>query len=375
MIKLNIAKGYLLITDENNQIYPGWLGETPPPDYPWLQEPSAVYQKCLDRGDSPERIIDVMLGIFHQQRFLPGFLAGRELVVGMVGPRGGGKSCGGSAIAIYDFMLAGVPVFSNMDIAVTVRYKEASKLFKTRPLDTSSLLDIRDQTQMYRNCLIFVDEANMTTGDSQRTMSNKALWFSYVLQQSRKRHMSLIHTEQSEYFVPERLRFQTNLYISCKDAAYGDGKPKWGSLGRKSEWKVHDYSGVVTGQHYDGIPIYEDFFHNTPFWHSFNTDQLQTDETEMPDFKKRSDISIQPGDKLKALMVEFADGTAILDTYCKKGEWVRVWKDKLWETLGISDDKGRQDSIGKQLVSLGAKPGQGTGGRRFYELPPLSDFD
>lgn len=375
MIKLNIGKGYLLITDENNQIYPGWLGDSPPPDLPWLPEPAAIYQKCLDRGYSQERTIDAMLAIFHQQRFLPGFLAGRDIIVGYVGPRGSGKSCGGAALTIYDFLLRQMPVFSNMDISVLVRYKEASKMFQTVSLDKTSLLDVRDQEQMYRNCLIFVDEANMELAESQRTMGNRALWFSYALQQARKRNLSLIHTEQSEYHITERLRFQTNLFISTKDAAYQHGKPKWGSLGRHSLWKVHDYSGVVTGEPYDGQPIYEGTFHNTPFWHSFDTRQIQSGDTELPNLKKKSDISITPGDGLKALMTEFADGATILNEYAKKGGWARVWKDKLWENLGISENRGEQTRIGNQLISLRAVERQSTGGRRFYELPPLSDLD
>ncbi len=63
MIKLNIAKGFLIVTDENGQIYPGWLGDTVP-IYPELPEPALVYQKCVDRGLSPERIIDVLCKAF-----------------------------------------------------------------------------------------------------------------------------------------------------------------------------------------------------------------------------------------------------------------------------------------------------------------------
>jgi len=377
MIKLNIAKGFLIITDENGQIYPGWLGDDAP-NYPQLPEPAFVYQKCVDRGLSPERIIDIMLYIFHRQRFIRGgFLFDKDLIIGLVGPRGAGKSCGGAAIAIWDFLLLGIPVFSNMDINILVRYKQASKLFSSISLDKTSLLDIRDQTRMYRNCLIFVDEANIELAESQRTMGNRALWFSYALQQTRKRHLSLIHTEQSEYHVTERLRWQTNLFVSCKDAAYQNGLPKPGEMGRKSFWKVHDISGIINGQIYtdDRVVVQEGNFHMTPFWHSFDTDQIQSGETELPDFKKRSDISINQGDGLKALKEEYADGVAIMNEYCAKGEERQIWCDKLWENLGITDDEGEQARIGGQLKLLRVTKHKSTGDRRFYVFPPLSDLD
>ena len=377
MIKLNIAKGFMIITDENGQIYPGWLGDGPP-DYPQLPEPALVYQKCLDRGLSPERTIEIMLYIFHRQRFLwGGFLYDQDLVLGFVGPRGGGKSCGGSAIAIWDKMLLGIPVFSNMDIAVTVRYKQASKVFKSISLDKTSLLDVRDQERMYRNCLIFVDEANIELAESQRTMGNRALWFSYALQQARKRHLSLIHTEQSEYHITERLRWQTNLFISCKDAAYRHGTPKPGEMGRKSFWRINDVSGIINGQIYndDRLVVCEGDFHMTPFWHSFDTEQIQTGETELPNPKKHSDISIAQGDGLKAKKTQYDDGAAIMNEYGKKGERTQVWCDVLWENLGKSDNKGEQIRIGNQLEDLNVTKHQSTGGRRFYLFPPLSDFD
>ena len=375
MIKLNIAKGFLIISDENNQIYPGWLGDTTP-DYPGLPEPAEVYRKCVDRGLSQERTIDVMLKIFHRQRFIRGgFLSDFDLIIGLVGPRGSGKSCGGSAIAIWDYLLCGIPVFSNMDIKVVVRYKKASKVFESANLDKTSLLDVRDQEQMYRNCLIFVDEANIEMAESQRTMGNRSLWFSYALQQARKRHLSMIHTEQSEYHVTERLRWQTSLYISTKDAAYQYGTPKPGSMGRKSLWKVHDYSGIITGEAYEGTPVFDGVFHNTPFWHSFDTEQIQSGETELPDHKKqKTDISITPGTELAALKEEYADALTIIGAYSKKGEETRVWCDKLWENLDISGDRGEQVRIGGQLKALGVKSGQSTGGRRFYRIPQKSDF-
>jgi hypothetical protein len=377
MISLNIGKGYLIITDESGQLFPGWLTDEPP-IYPELPEPSDFYQKCVSRGYSPEHIIDLMLFVFHRQRFIRGgFLYDRDIVVGLVGGRGGGKSCSGAAIAIWDFLLCGFPVFSNMNIEVTVRYKQASKVFRSTSLDRTSLLDTRTQDQMYRNCLIFVDEANIEMADAQRTMGNKALWFSYALQQARKRHICFIHTEQSEYHVTDRVRFQTNLYISCRDAAYQHGTPKPDELGRKSQWKVHDYSGILTGHSYDGDPVMEPIFHMTPFWHSYDTEQIQTGEVDLPDFKKKkSDIEISESEGLAAKKEKYVEGASIVSYYSRKGRSVDVWTDSLWDLLGIAPgDRARKTSIGMQLGAFGVTSHKGTGNRRFYRFPPLSEFD
>ena len=114
----------------------------------------------------------------------------------------------------------------------------------------------------------------------------------------------------------------------------------------------------------------------TPFWHSFDTEQIQSGETELPDFKKHtSDIEISESQGLTALKEKYADGTAIIDHYSKKGEWVQIWCDELWNIMGISEDSGEQTRIGEQLTALGVTRHQSTGGRRFYRIPPLSELD
>ncbi len=375
MIRLQIAKGFFIITDENGQVYPGWMGNDAP-SYPTLEEPDVVYQKCMDKGLPPEKIIDIMLHIFHRQRFLRGgFLSEYDLNLGMVGPRGSGKSCGGCAIAIWDYLLCGVPVFSNMDIEVTVRFKEASKVFRSLELDETSLLNVKDEAHMYRRCLVFIDEANMSMAESHRTLGNKALWFSYALQQSRKRQLSLIHTEQSEFYVTERLRFQTNVYISCADAAYQYGIPKPGELGRKSLWKVYDYSGVLTGHIFDGEAVSENTFHMTPFWHSYDSRQLQTGEVELPDHKKKhGDIDIKEGANLAALKEQYYEASTIMANYGVKGEEVQVFCDELWKDMGIEGSRADQTRIGQQLAELGVSKRRTTSGRYFYIIPQKSDF-
>lgn len=352
MIKLTICKGFLVITDGNGQIYPGWIGDNPP-SYPELPEVETVYQRCVSRGYSPERTIDVLLYIFHRQRIIrSGFLADIPLVIGLVGGAGGGKSCGGAAIAIFDYLLAGIPLISNMDVEVTVRYRQASKVFKSESLDKSSVFNIKDLEQMYRNACLFVDEANIEFSEARRSMSNRNLIFSYVLQERRKRMLNVIHTEQSEMWGDDRLRFSTSLFIKTKDAAYNDGLPQPGDLGRKSNWKIYDTAGVINGEVVDDrdprFVVYKGDFHNTPFWHSYDSYQLQGLEDNSAE---KSDIKIKNGEVLGKLKDKYAEGRALVNDIIAKGH-TELESSQIWEAIGVTD-RSTMTRLGIQLDGLG----------------------
>lgn len=368
MIKINICKGFLAITDENNQIYPGWVGDGPP-DYD-LPEVDDVYQRCMSRNYSPERIIDNLLYIFHRQRIIrSGFLADLPLVLGLIGPAGGGKSCGGVGIAIFDYMLCGIPVISNMDIEVTVRYKQSEKVFRSLPLDKTKVLDIKHLAEMYKQCCLFVDEINIEYSEARRSMSNNNLKFNYVLQERRKRMLSMIHTEQSEMWADDRTRFSTSLYIKCRDAAYNDGLPQPGKLGRKSYWKIYDTSGVyngdIVGDRDPRFIIAKPDFHNTPFWHAYDTGQLQGLEDENPE--DQDDIRIKDGESLAALKGKYAHAKKIVEEVINLG-FKEIEARDLWDLLGIQNDRSMQVKIGNELSGLGIPQRFTTGNRRVYIL-------
>jgi hypothetical protein len=372
MIEISIAKGYLIIRDEKGQIYPGWVGDHPP-FYPELPEVDDVYQKCLTRNIPGDHIIDILLKMFHRQRIIrSGYLEELNLVLGLVGGRGAGKSCGAAGIGIYDFLLCGMPLISNMDIQVRVRYKTVAKIFKSQNLSLVNLVNVKDQSNMYRDCCLVVDEVNLEMGDARRSMANKNLNFSFALQQLRKRKLHIIHTAQSEMHCDERVRFQTSMYISCKDAAYNDGLPQPGSLGRKAHWKLYDTSGVVNGEITDDkrMVIKEWDFHNTPFWNSYNSWEIQTgDDDACPE---ASDIVIKDTPELAALKTENRTAQQIVDYISGLGI-KKVYKDTIWDSLGITDTSTRT-SVGMRLRNgYQVKLGEDSGGL-YWEFPPRSRF-
>lgn len=362
MIKINIHKGFLSITDEDGQTFPGWIGDDPP-SYPDLPEVKDVYDRCMSRNYSPERIIDTLLYIFHRQRLIRGgFLSKLPLVVGFVGAAGSGKSVSEAAVGAFDYMLTGCPVVSNMDIEVTVRYRAASKTFRSQDLDKLGILDIKHLQNMYMNVAIILDEINIEHAEARRSMTNRNLAISYVLQERRKRGLNLLHSEPNEMWGDDRLRFSTGIYIKCRDGSYPDPKPE--DLGKKTIWKVYDL-GAISGESLDDrdprFVVGEFDFHSRPWWNCYDSWQIQGLEDE------DSDIKIKDTVKLAELKAKYADSRALLNQIVEAG-LTEADSAYLWQMLGIEDDRSRQTIVGQQLADLGVK-NRLSNGRKIYLFP------
>ncbi len=218
--------------------------------------------------------------------------------------------------------------------------------------------------------------------DALRAMSYENLMFSYLMQQLRKRHLNLIYTVQSEMWGDDRLRWQTSLFIKCSDAAYFGGMPKPGELGRKSRWTIYDLSGVIrgdTGSFYDrskdpltAATVFKGDFHNTPFWHSYDTEQLQVGhDYESPD--TGGDISIKDTESLATLKEKYAEAQAVIDQVMEY-DLGEVPCSNIWQILGIENDRSLQTKVGSQLQQLGVTKFYGPGNKNYYRFPPKSGF-
>lgn len=341
-------------------------------DFTGLPEPDLLYQVLKERGFSQERIIDVMLKILHTRRiFKGGWLNKLSLCIALIGPRGSGKSVGLTGIVVLDGLLAGRRVISNMPVAVNVRYRDCEKVFRTEDLDASMMLNENEFNANYYDALIAIDEVNTYVADSQRTMSNQSFFFANILQQMRHRKLDFIFTTQSESMNTNRVRFQTDFYIQCRDAAMFHGQPSANDIGRKSHWKIHDMSGLVTGEvmHKDARtyavpPFTEKIFWNTPFWECYDTQQMQ---------KREKHIAKKPGnghvdgidiEKLESLKATYERPVDLISKAIDLG-MDRIEKKQLWETLGISGNQSMQTKIGHAMNELGCKTITGTRGREY----------
>lgn len=339
-----------------------------------------IYDLCRKQGMSPGETIDTMLKVFHRDRLVKrGYLKALSIVIGLLGMRGSGKSVGAAAIAILDFLLDGKTVWSNMGIELAVRYRDCEKIFASEPLDKASLMDINDFEQLYANGLVIVDEINIEIGDAKRSMSNSMLWFDFALQEVRKRHMNVMYQLQSEDWAGNRTQFQTDIYVTCKDAAFKPGiPPKAHNIGRLSHWKIHDMSGVITGEikyadkfRHKVEPFREHDFWNTPFWNCYNTGQFQKHDKFDPTKAKTADS--QPftidENQFKALTAGY---NVLPDVILRllSSNIKQVPHETVWELLKVTDHR-EKIRIGQLLLSLGCTSYQGADGKRGYRLPEI----
>lgn len=206
----------------------------------------------------------------------------QSIIIGLIGPRGGGKSVGGARITILDYMMAGYDVWSNMEIGIGVQVNGHVKELRSKPLDK---MELGELDTVYNNGLVFVDEVNAYIADSRRCMSEEALSFSYILQQIRKRKLNIIWTAQSEAHCDERLRWQTDIYIVCNDVSVSR---RGCGIGELSLWKAYDAHGLVTGQLQNPV-FYQGIIWNKPWWNSFSTWQLQGGDDYDDRLKQKAD--------------------------------------------------------------------------------------
>ncbi len=377
MVKFEIRDGGFLVWDgKTSYLVDGLKNVT----REHTQNMDQDYAWMLSRDIPPHIIIDTLLRQYHHGRvFKWGYLANLSLVISLIGSRGSGKSVGAVAISIFDYFMRGKRVWSNLPIEFKVSYRDTEKLYQSIPLDKAVLLDINDFSNEFADGLILIDELNIAMTDSRRSMSNVSLFFSYLLQEVRKRKMSILYTMQSENWADSRLRWQTDFYIQCRDKSFLSGKPTEDSIGRKSLWKVHDMSGMVTGEvkmtdKYRHIvePYQELTIFNTPFWNCYSTEEMQTYEP----MKVSVSGGKEPLQLTEGQIKEKEDNTAVLWAVFRNlrvAGFEKVTKSELW---GILDIKTHQEKTktGELLTGLGFKTSRGDKGRE-YKIPSLDELE
>lgn len=258
-------------------------------------------------------------------------LRGRSLVIGFVGPRGSGKSVGAARTVILDYMLKGKTVWSNMEIAFYHCANGSSSEKRSQPLDRLTLGEL---DEVFNNGIIYVDEVNLMM-EARRSMSQENLMFSYILQQLRKRRLTIIWSAQSEMHCDDRLRFQTDIIIACNDLSITNPRCLIGSL---SKWKAYDFSGIVKGKSHSNnkdMLFYEGIESNKPFWNTYNTWEIQDVSTAT-----RTDEIQEEAERIASEIAE--------DMKSGNG---RIHRRELWRKYDLLDDRGMQVRIGKILSS------------------------
>lgn len=382
MQTFEINRGYFTIWDGKTKYDYHVLADH---NYDGIPEPEVIYEYAKRKGLNQEQIIDLLLSFCHRDRiFKFGYLADLSLVVGFVGPRGSGKSCGAAGYAIVDYMLAGKTVWSNMLIEFKVKYKDCEKIFRSEPLDKASLMDINDFENKYADGLIMIDELNIEIGDARRSMSNQMLWFDFMLQEVRKRKMNICYQLQAEEWAGSRSRWQTDIYVGCIDYAFLNGKPKKENIGRFSRWKLYDMSGIITGeikfadgfhkkvQHFNQIK-----FWNTPFWNAYDTTQMQVYQKFDPSKVKRENGGYEVDkDAFEALTSRYLSNPevpAVLLEMVNRYANESMLRSDIYKVLSIEDHREISET-GELLRKLGFTDGPRLTNGRSYIVPDKDLF-
>lgn len=380
-----LGKGYLDIVDGDKQ-FRAWthansrgLPSAPKDGLPSIED---IYQYMRDRGTfSDEFIIRQLLKHYHKHRiFKGGYLKDVSICIGFFGSRGAGKTCGAVGLSILDFLLAGIPVWSNLKIEVDVRYRDCQHTFSTIDLEKVDVLSLQNE---FSNGLLLLEEVNIEFSEARRSMSKRALAFSYALQLLRKKKLNLIYTTQNDGWIDERLRWQTDFSIGCRDAFFSQESK---AVGERSIWKIYDNSGLVMGEtprlrfdyQIDELIIGEITFWNKPFWTCYDSyeiyglpDGIKSDDIQLPNANiKVGETPFLRDEKQKRNDAKLPEALDLCVAIRASGQNT-VDKDWLWQQLGLSGDISKQTSLGTYLVQEYNFEPYRYGGRYYYKLPAL----
>ena len=161
---------------------------------------------------------------------------GKSLIWGFIGPRGGGKSSSAAGLAALH-MVKGGAVASNLEIKAPCGCVSHDV----------SLTDLASLDAKLSGALVVIDELPVLF-NSKASQSVKNQLMGLFLAQSRKRSISLFYTAQNFMWVDNRIRYLTDVVVSCKDVAVLPyGRKNHIPEGQLIAWRVWDHSGLMTG--------------------------------------------------------------------------------------------------------------------------------
>lgn len=206
-----------------------------------------------------------------------------SLITMATGPRGSLKTllmtsdmCYHLERAYYQNKYRGrnIKIFSNYPVGFwKVPIGETQRhYFKPEPLNMEALYIFDKELS---DCQVYIDEIDQWM-DRQEWQSVTQRLINKVTQLIRKRKMSLHGTIQSFDWLNNRLQFQTDLIIRCREAAFSPwGKANHLRLGEMAFLTWYDNSGFMTGYTHKERPdiaIREDMFREGHrYWNSYDT--------------------------------------------------------------------------------------------------------
>lgn len=303
----------------------------------------------------------------------------RDVIICIIGDRGGGKTLSGGLISLLDYMLQGEPCFSNTTLKATFDVDEATAAkyglqageacFESKPLNKHKFLRFAPE---YRGGVFFTHEFNVWLADARRSMSTLNLEVDDVGQQLRKLQSAWVLDCIHEMFIDPRIRDAVDIYIKTNDTALTpEGLAARKPQGIEFEWWIYPMTTKLTGHRYQdtGERIGPIYIRGKPLWGLIDTLKREVREkykANVMDTPVNMEITHSPAmiaaegkygwvyDKIKALHDE---GVEEIHSY------------DLWAYLD-PDEKGfNRSEIGKVLTQIGIRRrgcSRNRGGFYFY---------
>lgn len=271
----------------------------------------------------------------------------KDLIIGLVGERGGGKSGSGAVMSLMDFAMDGIKLFSNMHIACNMEISDEGAQefglrkggiarYRSLPIDMPRLMHF---DEMYRNSIIFFDEINVEIAEARRCMTNTNLFSNRLAQELRHLESAIIFTCISEMAVDPRWRDIVDVFIKSEETAYyeeniASGKPQ----GVDFAWTVYFMNRCFNGHTYQETqkPIRDVIFHFKP-WRGIYDDK----EFQGKHMVKYGVQVNKEGEEVASMALATTDSKAVSDD---KRDW--GWFEPILANIFKSFEEGKEVPVG-----------------------------
>jgi len=301
----------------------------------------------------------------------------RDVIIGLIGDRGDGKTLGGGIIAGCDYLLQNEPCFSNLEINMSfnmddqtaAKYGLAGGIveYQSQKLDMVKFLRFAPE---YQGGVFFIDEINIALADARRSMSNQNLWATDVGQQLRKLQSALVYTSIHEMFVESRIRDMTDIFINTKDVALSpEGLAAKKKPGLEFIWTIYPMSRKLTGVSYqESKQTIKATLHGHRWWGAVNTLQRQD----------RQKYKVPLGSS--GVNMDIIENPAITMARSKWGwlykaikqlhddGYTEIHSEELWEYLQVRERKLSRIEVGRQLSDMNVKTWRHTTEGYYYAI-------
>ncbi len=314
----------------------------------------------------------------------------REIVIGTIGDRGGGKSGSDAVIGIIEFLLSGKKVWSNMVIKCDIEIDDITAReyglnsggvahYESLPIEKDALLKLDES---YRGGCLVIEEINIQYSNVRRFMSNTNVDSNEVWQQLRKFKTSLIYNVIDEMFIDSQLRSLTDVFLMTYDTAFDlDSLHEKKNTGVDFKWTIWPMSGYLAGEQgkylrtHKALPSV--FFHFQPWRGVYDTYKHQEKGTYSLSKRERekalkAEITMESSDDIENGVNEYQ---WLIDNVrkLKQSKMEYLEAHQLWQVLEIVENGKTPKQMGSIVPSFGInKHHQSTNGKWIYKIESFS---